>query len=1131
MTIRVALHHKTHYTFDRPVSLSPHEVRLRPAAHARTPIESYSLKVRPEKHFLNWQQDPYGNWLARLVFPEKATELCIEVDLVADMTVINPFDFFLEAYAEAYPFQYTKDNQRELTAYLEVDPAGPLLTEWMADARRELLAKPINTIDFLVALNARLQRDISYLIRMEPGVQTPEETLQRAQGSCRDTGWLLVQICRHFGIASRFASGYLIQLVADQKALDGPSGTERDFTDLHAWCEAYLPGAGWIGLDPTSGLLAGEGHIPLACTAIPSSAAPVSGFTDICESSLDFQMTVTRIHEDPRVTKPFVDSEWQHVLALGDQVDRELVDDDVRLTMGGEPTFVSVDDMEGAEWNFTAHSPKKLALATTLFMRTQEKFAPGGLLHFGQGKWYPGEPLPRWALSCYWRPDGVALWNDRALIATETTTHAKDISATFARALASELGLHTDYAMPAYESIWRTIRDESQLPINLDPTSPDLKDAKARRAIAEKLLQQLEGAIGEPVGYVLPLKALERKKPADDTQWASSLWPLPTKHLYLVEGDSPVGFRLPLNSLPWVAPDDVEIVIPSDPFETKVPLVAKKSTSAAVKTSKSSKPTKTEIKAGESAKQVVRTALCVEVRNGILHVFMPPLALLEDYLALVTAIETVAASLKTPVRLEGYTPPSDDRLKKFAVTPDPGVIEFNIHPTTSWRELVANTKTLYEEARLSRLGTEKFMLDGKHSGTGGGNHVTVGGVTPADSPLLRRPDLLRSLITYWPALSYLFSGTFIGPTSQSPRVDEARSDTLYELEIAFEQMEEKLSSEKESEYPWLADRILRNFLVDLTGNTHRAEFSIDKLYSPDGPTGRLGLLEFRAFEMPPHAEMSLTQTLLLRALIARFWKIPYKAKLVRWGTELHDRFMLPYFVAQDMRAVIDDLNAAGYAFKLDWFAPFLEFRFPRFGTVAYQGVQMELRQAIEPWHVLGEEMAGSGTSRYVDSSVERMQVKVSGMMLQRHVVTCNGRVVPLTPTGTPGEFVAGVRYRAWAPPSALHPTIGVHSPLVFDLVDTWSGRSVGGCTYHVSHPGGRNYATFPINANEAEARRVARFQSIGHTPGPISVRNEGRNPAFPFTLDLRRAPDDDAQLMPLRGASGMGGAVGDKQEQ
>lgn len=1125
MTIRVALHHKTHYKFDRAVNLSPHEVRLRPAAHCRTPIESYSLTVAPEKHFINWQQDPYGNWLARLVFPEKARELCITVDLVAEMTVINPFDFFIEQYAEQFPFKYTPENTRELAAYLDIDPPGALLLAWIADARKTILNKPIITIDFIIALNTRLQHDIKYLIRMEAGVQTPEKTLESRMGSCRDSAWLLVQILRHFGIAARFASGYLIQLVADLKGLDGPSGTDHDFTDLHAWAEAYLPGAGWVGLDPTSGLLAGEGHIPLACAAIPTSAAPVSGFTDVCETTLDFEMTVTRIHEDPRVTKPYNDSQWAEIDALGNAVDRELEAGDVRLTMGGEPTFVSIDDMDGPEWNVTALSPKKLELSLTLLRRLKPRFAPGALMHFGQGKWYPGEPLPRWALSCYWRPDGEALWSDETLIAFDEPANplAPADAKHFAGALANQLGLHADYAMPAYESVLRTIRDEAELPENVDPLSPAFKSAASR----QKLVAQLTGAIGEPIGYVLPLKVVESGKAGAqsvDAAWASSRWPLRAGHLFVAEGDSPIGFRLPLNSLPVVAPEDIEPIIPEDPFAKQDALRTKSKTRVVAK--EFAKPVALELEKGKSAKQIVRTALCVEVRDGILYTFLPPIARLGDYLELVYAIEATSSSLKMPVRIEGYSPPTDKRIRKFAITPDPGVIEVNIHPSAAWSELVANTTTLYEEARLSRLGTEKFMLDGRHTGTGGGNHVTVGGLTPPDSPMLRRPDLLRSLISYWqnhPALSYLFSGTFIGPTSQSPRVDEARHDSLYELEIAFEQMDAELNkggpANKEMEKPWLVDRLLRHFLVDLTGNTHRAEFSIDKLYSPDGPTGRLGLLEFRAFEMPPHPQMSLTQMLLLRALIARFWKTPYRGKLIRWGTELHDRFMLPYFVAQDMRSVVDDLNAAGYPLQFDWFAPFLEFRFPRYGTVAYQGVELEIRQAIEPWHVLGEEMAGSSTARYVDSSLERVQVRVTGMTQQRHAVACNGRVVPLTPTGTPGEFVAGVRYRAWAPPSAMHPTIGVQAPLVFDIVDMWAKRSVGGCTYHVVHPGGRSYDDFPVNAFSAEARRVARFQKIGHTPGPMDFKPEGRNPSMPFTLDLRRAPDfDGAQMMAIRAA-------------
>lgn len=607
---------------------------------------------------------------------------------------------------------------------------------------------------------------------------------------------------------------------------------------------------------------------------------------------------------------------------------------------------------------------------------------------------------------------------------------------------------------------------------------------------------------------MLPLKALPPATPQRAAKaivaagFRSSPWPIKREHLYLIPGDSPLGLRLPLASLPWVLPEDKEEAFGRDPFDATPEAPAAK---ASDKKSKAAARTEKY-----DPREVVHTALCTEVRKGVLCVFLPPVPLLEDFIMLLNAIEASAAALKLPLRLEGYTPPVDARVKEFRITPDPGVIEVNIHPSSTWEQLVANTQTLYEEARQTRLGTEKFMLDGRHTGTGGGNHVTLGAATPADSPCLRRPDVLMSLITYWqhhPALSYLFSGIFIGPTSQAPRVDEARHESLYELEIAFQQMAEKLKPGVESQQPWLVDRLLRNLLVDLSGNTHRAEFCIDKLYSPDSATGRLGLVEFRGFEMPPHAQLSLLQMLLLRALVACFWKTPYSGNLNRLETELHDCFMLPHLVAQDMRDMVLDLQRAGYAFEFDWFAPFLEFRFPRFGTVAYHGIEMELRQAIEPWHVLGEEVAAGGTARYVDSSVERMQIKVRHMNDNRHVVTCNGRPLPLTPTRIRGEYVAGVRYRAWCPPSGLHPTIGVQAPLVFDLVDSWSGRSIGGCTYHVTHPGGRSYDTFPVNANEAEARRVARFWNHGHTPDEIHIRREGRNPDYPFTLDLRRAPE------------------------
>lgn len=1102
MTIRVALHHRTHYHFDRLIGIAPHEIRLRPAPHCRTPILSYSLQVLPEHHFVNWQQDAYGNYIARLVFPERAKELCIEVDLIAEMTVINPFDFFVEPYAEKFPFSYPAQLALELAPYLEKETAGAQLQSWLAQFHADGPAAGGNIVDFLVALNQKLQATISYLVRLEPGIQTPEETFTLGSGSCRDSGWLLVQILRHHGLAARFVSGYLIQLTSDVKPIDGPSGPSQDFTDLHAWAEVYLPGAGWVGLDPTSGLMAGEGHIPLACTAFPSSAAPVTGVIDACESTLDVAMTVSRLREDPRVTKPYDEIQWQAIDALGEKIDGELKVHDVRLTQGGEPTFVSIDDMEGAEWNYTALSEKKWQLAETLAWRLKELHAPQGVMFFGQGKWYPGEPLPRWALGLYWRTDGKPVWHDAGLIAQKNIGKSTTLTDAerFIRKLAEALGLHDDFVMAAFEDPLAVIQLEANLPINLDPLSVPMKDYDERSRLAKVLQQGLE----QVAGFVLPLKPQETNSAdASGSAWVTSSWPLKREQLYLLPGDSPLGYRLPLASLPERLPEDIEIEFDRDPFEERDEL--NDADSSIVKDRSSKAPNKKS----PEPREVIRTACCVQVRDGLMYVFLPPAKRLEDALNLIAVVEKVAGVLGFPLRLEGYPPPWDPRLRVLNVTPDPGVIEVNVHPAASWNELVTNTTALYETARQTRLGAEKFMMDGRHTGTGGGNHITLGAAKPSDSPFLRRPDLLKSLITYWqnhPALSYLFSGMFVGPTSQAPRVDEARDDNLYELEIAFQQMDRVLPTTEESKRPWLVDRLLRHLLVDLTGNTHRAEFCIDKLYSPDGATGRLGLVEFRAFEMPPHSRMSLVQILLLRALVARFWQVPYESTLVHWGTTLHDRWMLPHFVELDIRDIVRDLQASGYAFDFDWFAPFVEFRFPRYGTVVHEGVKLELRQGIEPWHVLAEEMSGSGTARYVDSSVERLQVKVSGMADTRHVVTCNGRPVPLAATGVNGEFVAGVRYRAWKPPSGLHPTIDIHSPLVFDVVDTWSKRSIGGCTYHVVHPGGRNYVTFPVNANEAEARRVARFWGHGHTPGPMEVASEQANRNFPVTLDLRRRP-------------------------
>ncbi len=1110
MTIHVALHHRTVYRYDRLIALGPQILRLRPAPHCKTPILSYSLSVRPKDHFINWQQDPQSNYQARLVFPEKTRELIVEVDLVADLAVTNPFDFFLEPSAETFPFGYDAALQAEIAPYRAIEPLGPRLARWLAAIDRA----PQQTTGFLVDLNARLQRDIAYVVRMEPGVQSCEETLALGKGSCRDTGWLLVQILRHLGLAARFVSGYLIQLKPDVKPLTGPEGPERDFTDLHAWAEVYLPGAGWIGLDPTSGLLAGEGHIPLAATPSPPSAAPITGAVEKCEVAFDHAMSVTRIRETARVTKPYTDAQWQRIDRLGRRVDDVIASAGLKLTMGGEPTFISVDDIDAAEWNVAALGPTKRRVAGELLRRLQRRWAPGALLHYGQGKWYPGEPLPRWALGCFWRKDGEPLWRDPALFVSDSGGRSVGIAQAeeFATALAQRLELDPAFLVTGFENAWHYLERERRLPVNVDPLDADLADPDERARLA----RLLERGLDQAVGLALPLQRLRGRA---GNRWVSCRWSFRPNRMFLLPGDSPMGLRLPLDSLPHVPeaerPQDIEV----DPFAPRAALPRRVDlsvhsisvTPARQGHNEQGPATDRQTNGSRSAQPgkyrppaMVWTALCVEPRDGKLHVFMPPTTQLEDYLELLAAVEDTAAELGREITIEGYPPPRDPRIAQFSITPDPGVLEVNIHPAANWDELVQHTTVLYEEARQARLGTEKFLIDGRHVGTGGGNHFTIGGPTVEESPMLRRPDLLRSLIAYWlnhPSLSYLFSGLYIGPTSQAPRIDEARGDSVAELELAFTQIPDHGEAP-----PWLVDRVLRNILVDVTGNTHRTEFCIDKLYSPDGPTGRLGLVELRAFEMPPHAQMSLVQQLLLRGIIAEFARRPYRRSLVRWGTRLHDRFLLPHFLEGDFAEVIDDLRAAGFLFEIDWFAPHFEFRFPAIGTVSHGGIVLELRQALEPWPVLGEEPGAGGMVRYVDASLERLQVKVRDMTDERYCIACNGIRVPLHATGTVGEYVAGTRYRAWQPVSCLHPRIGVHAPLVFDIVDTWSGRSIGGCTYHVAHPGGRNYETLPVNANEAEARRRARFLPTGHSagslvPAPPTVVGE-----FPLTLDLRYAP-------------------------
>jgi uncharacterized protein (DUF2126 family)/transglutaminase-like putative cysteine protease len=1066
MSIQVALNHWTRYRYDKAVSVGPQVIRLRPAPHCRTPILSYSLHVTPAGHFLNWQLDAHNNHLARVLFPNKTNEFLVEVDLFAELIPFNPFDFFLEPGVEDYPFEYAPDLAKDLEPYRSVEPAGPLLQTFL----RKLSRERRGTTSFLVDLNRMVRDEIEYVTRLDPGVQTCEQTIEKCTGSCRDSAWLLVQVLRQLGIAARFVSGYLIQLAADESAPDrvesrARSGLLTDSADFHAWAEAFLPGAGWIGMDPTSGLFAGEGHIPLVCTPNASKAAPIEGTVELANVDFSHSMSIRRLNEAPRPSKPFAEEAWLLVEQVAHHVDADLEAQDVRLTMGGEPTFVGIDEPESPQWNIDALGPVKRTRGLALIRCLREKVAPGALLHYGQGKWYPGEPLPRWALSCSWRVDRVPVWDNVDLIAREDQDYSFGAADAlkFIEALSRRLQVSFENVLSAYNS---------------------------------------EAELTEPTGYILPIR---RRKPEGRLCWSSQLWFPRPECLLLSLGDSPIGYRIPTEAMPWVAPDGLEYDYEAAPFEDRIRLPSRPSRRMDLfQKNPVADPLPALSSTAETASALIRPALCVQAREGRLHVFLPYASKLPDYLDLVAAIEDTCQYLKKPVWLEGYAPPSDPRLRSFSLTPDPGVLEVNLPPASNWDELEQINTLLFEEAHKNRLTAEKFGYDGGHLATGGGSHIVIGGATLLDSPFLHRPDLLRSMLTFWqnhPSLSYLFSGMYVGPTSQSPRIDEARMDALYELEVAFSNLP------ADDCPPAMLDGLFRNLLVDVTGNAHRAEFCIDKLYPPEGRGLRLGLLELRAFEMAPHVRMGLIEMLLVRALVSMFWQRPFKGGLVRWGTALHDRFMLPHFVRRDFSDVLGSLRESDYNFDEKWFAAQLEFRFPRIGLITAEGVELELREALEPWNVLAEETSSGRTVRAVDSSFERIQVKVSGLTTEsRYAVTCNGREVPLAHTGNPGETVAGVRYRARQLSAELHPTIPVNAPLIFEIIDRWKERSIGRCTYHVGSPDGRAYTARPMNATEAEDRRRQRFQESDPTPGLIAAPEKETNPIFPMTLDLRLVP-------------------------
>jgi len=829
--MQVAVHHQTRYLYERPISLGPQVIQLRPAPHCRVPILSYSLEVTPADRLLSWQFDPLANHVARAIFPSKTTEFAVEVSLVADITPMNPFDFVVDPAYATLPFAYADDVARDLKPFLDPcplpDETGPRFKSFL----QSLDQQGQTTVNFLVGLNARLRDEIGYTTRLEHGVQSSEETLTLRTGSCRDTSWLLVQLCRHLGLAARFVSGYLVQLTNE----GDPTSPAVDSADLHAWAEVYLPGAGWIGMDPTSGLLTAEGHIPLACSSTASGAAPIWGTVEPAKVDFEHTISVRRLNQRPFFSKPYSDEEWKQVRTVAHLVDRDLEAQDVRLTIGGEPTFVGMDEVESAQWSVEALGDLKQKLGLGLIRSLRTRTAPGALLHLGQGKWYPNEPLPRWAFHCLSRLDGVPVWEDGELFALQEKEYGFDQrdALRYLQALTRRLGASPENILPAFEPF----EDEDETAV--------------------------------PAGFVLPLR---RRQPDGHLAWSSQLWFDRPERFVLSPGDSPIGFRIPVTAMPFVAPETLLYDCELDRDGNLVMGRAKLAASPArfperFGQTPSPDPLPAVPKDAASATELIRPSLCAQVREGRTHVFLPYVPVLADFLDLVAAVEETAQHLSMPVWVEGYPAPHDTRMRAFSLTPDPGVLEVNLPPTSAWDDLESLNAMLADEAQKHRLIAGKFAYDGGHLATGGGSHITVGGPSVAESPILRRPDLLRSMVTFWqnhPSLSYLFSGMYVGPTSQYPRVDEARVDALYELDVAFAHLPEGECP------PFILDGLFRNLLVDVTGNSHRAEFCIDKLYPPQGQGLRIGILELRAFEMPPHYRMDLLQKLLVRALVCVF---------------------------------------------------------------------------------------------------------------------------------------------------------------------------------------------------------------------------------------------------------------------
>ena len=1036
MTTRVSITHRIEDRFERPVLLPTQWLRLRPAPQTKAEVSAYSLVVHAEPHFLNWLRDPYENHVARLDLPEPVSSLGFELEMIAALEPANPFDFLIEPFAANHPFDYPEQLHKELEPYLFVpSELGPRTRAFL----KELERKPGATVEYLDKLNQRVHSACKLTVTETPGVSDLEQVLTRGTATAWDLAWLLTLSFRHTGHAARMVGGYRIWLAEDPST--------PDFVGLHAWTETFIPGAGWVGLDPAMGLFTAETYIPLAAAPDPRRVLPGVGLR-VEGAKHTESLRVRRLTPRPD-SWPYNETQWADIQALGYLVEQDLAAQALPVKLGASLSFVSAVHANEPEWNTSALGPTKWHAAEGLLDRLQQRVAKGGVPQLGQGQWFAGDQLPRWRLSCYFRADGRPAWLNPARLGWGKDTdyglsQARDLAAFVARAL----GIASVHVLPAHEDALYALARSTQ--VTVQPSAEELRDPASRRALADRLSR----ADRPPTGYVLPLRW-----DAQTERWTSGAWPFRREQLYLLPGGSPLGYRLPLDSLMRDPETALEAQLERDPF---APLSAWTDFHEPMRARLQS--ARTEDAAFAPGLRTPRTALSVEARAGKLYVFVPPVSDAEHYLQLVAALETAAEALELAVILEGYEPPEDPRLRRFSLEPDAAVLRLHLPVAQSWSEQLALLHTAYTDAAWAGLRAERVMADGRRMPSGGGGPISVGGSSPADSPFLTQPDTLRGLVAYFqrhPSLSYFFVGHNIGGSSSTPRPDQGRDEALYELAIGLSRLP------RGAPFPWQADRALRHLLTDPAGDMKRAEIRVDQLFAPDRASRRLGKVTVHAFETAPEPRLQALQVLLLQALIARFARIPDSGKLVRWGAALSDRFLLPRMLWEDLREVIEDLNQAGFPFQLEWFEPLLTLRFQALGTLALGEITLQLQTALEPWPVLAEEVTGGGIARFIDTANERLQVSLKGLTPGRHVLVCNDQRVPLQQVGDFGEYVAGVRYKVVNPMATMHPTVWPVHSLVFDVLDAWTGRVLGGCTFHPGRPqvwGAYGYPVLPPQA-------------------------------------------------------------------